>query len=247
MPLARQLFDAHGVSKHVAASTVDGLLDSAGLRTYSRGQFISRLGDAVSHLHVFLTGTVEVCVEGANGERAVSWYMGPGHWLGLISLLDGKPSPHHYIAHAATTALAIPGRAFHEAMAADPKLVTLCLRILCKRARGLFAHQTAEILLPLRGRIARMLLMMRAQWVEASPDGREIGLKISQDDFAAMLGVTRQSLNRELRSLEAEGKLALRYSRIQLLDVPALEGIVGDSFSLPVASDVPRSSMPLSL
>ena len=38
-----------------------------------------------------------------------------------------------------------------------------------------------------------------------------------------MLGVSRQSLNRELRALEAEGRISLAYARIRLLDIPALK------------------------
>lgn len=223
LPLARTLFEASGVSERVAASTVDRLLEVADLRTYARGQVICLLGEVVTHLHVFLEGTVEVSTEDADGDRAVCWYMGPGHWLGLISVLDGKPSPHNYLAHTDTSALLIPRPLFLDAMADDPKLARLCISILCKRARRLFGQQAADILLPLRARIARLLLMLHAQWGNAGPDDRDLGLKFSQDDFAAMLGVSRQSLNRELRALEAEGRISLAYARIRLLDIPALK------------------------
>ena len=58
--------------------------------------------------------------------------------------------------------------------------------------------------------------------------GLEIGLRFTEDDFAATIGVSRQSLNRELRGLEAEGIITLAYSRIGLRDVDSLRAAATD-------------------
>ena len=51
-------------------------------------------------------------------------------------------------------------------------------------------------------------------------------MKFTQEDFTAMLGISRQSLNRELRVMEAEGIIAVAYSRITLCDLAALRRAV---------------------
>lgn len=98
-----------------------------------------------------------------------------------------------------------------------------------KRSRTLYENQAADTLLTLRGRIVRLLLLLHQQHpLETSGHG-EMELQFFQDDFAAMLGTSRQTVNRELRALEADGMLSIGYSRIRLLDVPALKDLVSKS------------------
>lgn len=229
LELARRLLDTTGVSRHVAASTLDALLAGSTFRTYRKGQTIYRKGDAETQLLLLLTGTVEASTGNAEGRRTICWYLGAGHWLGLIAMLDEQGSVHDIRAHADTTALAIPRPLFLEALANDANLGIVCLRILSKRSRTLYENQAADALLTLRGRIVRLLLLLHQQPAADSTGRREQGLQFVQEDFAAMLGTSRQTLNRELRSLEAEGLLSIGYLRIQLLDIPALKAVASKS------------------
>lgn len=112
LELARQLLNTTGISRHVAAPTLDTLLNGSIFRTYPKGQLICRQGDAGSPLLFLLTGSLEASTGNAEGRRAVCWYLGPGHWLGLIAMLDDQGSVHDIRAHADITALEIPRRLF---------------------------------------------------------------------------------------------------------------------------------------
>lgn len=59
--------------------------------------------------------------------------------------------------------------------------------------------------------------------------GIELTLKLPQDEFSDMLGVTRQSLKSELKALEKSAILSLAYSRITRCDVSALQSLVPTS------------------
>ena len=89
-------------------------------------------------------------------------------------------------------------------------------------------------MLPLRARIARMLLMLLAQHGRDGHSGLEIDLKLSQDEFADMLGITRQSLNRELKALEKQGLIGIAYSRITLHEVALLRDMAAIGEAGPV-------------
>jgi len=47
-------------------------------------------------------------------------------------------------------------------------------------------------------------------------------LRISQSDLAAMLSVSRQTINKELRLLEQRGLLQAAYGRLTLVDLAGL-------------------------
>jgi CRP-like cAMP-binding protein len=226
--LARQLLETSGRDQ-VEPGTLDALRAVATTRTYSQGQVLHLRGDPMPELLVILSGSIEASIEDAEGRRSVMWYLGPGQWLGLIAIVDGYGSVHNLRAHVETTALGFPRQRFLDAVASDAGLALLCLNALCERSRTLYANLAAEGLLGLRARIARLLLMLFEQHGQAGPDGPEIGLKFTQDDFAAMLGISRQSLNRELRGMESAGIIALAYSRIGLRDVAALRAAATDA------------------
>ena len=65
------------------------------------------------------------------------------------------------------------------------------------------------------------------QYGRSVDGGVQLALKLSQDELAAMLGVSRQSLNRELMALHADGFVSSAYARITLHDVAALSALAG--------------------
>ena len=228
--LARQSREPNGFGQ-VSPSTLDALHSVATHRTYTRGQVLFLRGDPMPELLVILSGSIEASVEDAEGRRSVLWYLGPGQWLGLISIIDDQGSVHNLRAHTDVTALGFPRQRFLDALQRDPALAMLCLNALCARSRTLYANLAAEGLLDTRARIARLLLRLFEQHGQSGEHGLEIGLRFTQDDFAAMLGVSRQSLNRELRELESAGIITLAYSRIGLRDIDALRAAATDALA----------------
>ncbi|WP_172611779.1 helix-turn-helix domain-containing protein [Pseudomonas graminis] len=52
-------------------------------------------------------------------------------------------------------------------------------------------------------------------------------LKVSQEKIAQQLGVSRQSINRQLKIWETQGLLVVRYSAITILDLQKLKETAG--------------------
>ena len=48
-------------------------------------------------------------------------------------------------------------------------------------------------------------------------------MTVSQEALAMMLGITRQTLSKELKVLARDGVLSLGYGRIDILSVPELD------------------------
>ena len=48
------------------------------------------------------------------------------------------------------------------------------------------------------------------------------GIALRQEDIAAMIGVSRQTLNKALKAMEREGVIALEYARIRVVDAEGL-------------------------
>lgn len=223
--LAYSLLHAAAANHPLAAGTLDALLTTSEICRYTAERVICRRGDVVTDLIVVLEGCLEVSMESQDGRRSICWYLNRGQWMGLISVIDGRGAVHNLRAHGEAVLLHIPRPAFLQALQNDSGLAKLCLEVLCDRSRMLYDNLAAESLLPLRGRVAKRLLLLQERHGRAEGQNVAITLKLSQDQFADMLGITRQSLNRQLKALAALGMISVAYSQITVLDLQGLQAL----------------------
>lgn len=228
--LARKTLESHAVFRQAGAATCEALLAASTVQRFADGETIVTRGQAMASLILLLDGSIELGMLGPSGKRFVRWYLGPGQAQGFIPVLDGKGAIYDARSHGAAVALLIPRVPLRTAIAADPRLALAVLDGMCERSRAMHESAASDALLPLRGRVARMILQLAASWGLQRDDGVLVSLKLSQDEFAALLAVTRQALNRELKALEAEGAISIAYSKITVLD----QSILADAAETPV-------------
>lgn len=80
-------------------------------------------------------------------------------------------------------------------------------------------------LMPASARLAHRLLMIAEGYGEIEQARRV--LQLPQEDLAAMLGLSRQTINSLLKSLEQQGIIGLSYGAIEVLDLPGLRRAAG--------------------
>ncbi|RPH40593.1 MAG: Crp/Fnr family transcriptional regulator [Burkholderiales bacterium] len=215
--------------RELAPPVLSMLLAGARLRTVAAGTTVMRRGERVEWLYVVVTGSLELSTTTAGGRRHVSSYLEPGQLFGLIPLLDDRGAIHDAAAHETSRLLTVEAGAFRAALRADPALQARMLSLLAMRSRRLYASVTASSVQPLPMRLARLLLSLHAAYgTEPGAEGATIGLRLSQESLAEMLGVPRQRLNAALKAMERDGIVRMGYSRIVVLDEAALRAVTSD-------------------
>lgn len=223
--LARAALARAPTFSQCSESTLDRFVSEGVLRTFKRGETVSHRGGPVSNLCVLATGSVEVSATSATGKRHVLHYLESGQLFNVIGAFDGGPGIHDAIAHEETLALLIPRTTLLEAVEVEPHLAMAMIRFLCLRSRALYDYIAEHTLLPLRARCARLLLSLVELYGASRPHGYLITLKLSQEEFADMLGRSRQSVNKDLRMLETEGLIKTNYSQFIILNLPTLQAV----------------------
>jgi CRP/FNR family cyclic AMP-dependent transcriptional regulator len=223
--LLNLLADA-GVSARARAETLTTLLVAAHTLKLPAGRNICHRGEAVDAVVFVLEGKVEVSICTADGKRSILWFIGPGQAINLIPVIDGLPAIHDFRTHTPVVGASFPRTALLAAIDNDPGFGRALLGILCARSRTLYDHLAVEGLLSLQSRVARVLSLMIQSHGKQNAEGIVIELKLAQDELADMLGITRQSLNRELKLLEQLGAIALAYARIVVRDEAQLRQLM---------------------
>ena len=190
-------------------------------RRFRRGEVLFHEGDPGDALFIVASGAVKVVVPSEEGDEAILATLRRGDFLGELALLDGAPRSASAIALEATEALALPRDQFLSLVAREAGIRDALLASLAGELRRLTTHVAELHFLDLTGRLAARLARLAQEHGERQPDGSiRLDAPLTQSDLAAMIGSTRQSVNKLLGEFEDDGLLRLDHDSIF---VPNLE------------------------
>jgi CRP-like cAMP-binding protein len=198
-------------------------------RRFRRGEVIFHEGDPADALHVVASGSVKIVLSSDEGEEAIIATLHPGDFFGELSLLDGSPRSATAAAIEAAETLSLPRETFLEEISRNANLRDCLLRSLAGELRRLTGHVEELHFLDLSGRLASRLVHLAHDAVPAphrTEDGRiEATLEwpFTQSDLAAMIGATRQSVNRLLVDLVDRGLVRIERETLVIPDLERLE------------------------
>ena len=198
-------------------------------RRFRRGEVIFHEGDPADALHVVASGAVKIVLPSDEGDEAIIATLHPGDFFGELSLLDGSPRSATATAVEATETVSLPRETFLEEIGRSDRLRDCLLRSLAAELRRLTGHVEELHFLDLSGRLASRLVRL-AQEADPPPqrtdDGRleaRLEWPFTQSDLAAMIGATRQSVNRLLVDLVDRGLVRIERETLVIPDLDRLE------------------------
>ena len=215
--LARCPLFAHG-----SRSILGSLANQLRRRRFRRGEVIFHQGDPGDSLHIVAAGAVKIVLPSAEGEEAIIATLRPGDFFGELSLLDGAPRSATAAALEPSETLVLPRPVFAELLDDLPGLRDALLAGLAHELRRLTGHVEELHFLDLAGRLAMRLTRLAR---ETQPDAHgEILLAwpYTQSDLAAMIGGTRQSVNRLLSELVEDDLIRIEPEALVITDLDEL-------------------------
>jgi CRP-like cAMP-binding protein len=195
----------------LAPTRRQALLARARPSTAPVGARVYGVGDPPDGFWAVVEGEVRLVSYPAIGMESVSMIVGPGAWFGELSVLDGGPRPHDAVVAKAAKLLHVPLAAFDQLAAVHPIIFRDLGILVCSRQRSALSFMAHSIAQPIAVRLTRTLL-------GAARASGGADLQVRQEELAAMIGVSRQTVNKELKALERAGLVALSYGRIRICD-----------------------------
>jgi CRP/FNR family transcriptional regulator, cyclic AMP receptor protein len=200
------------------------LSQRARLRRCTPGQAIVQQDVPADAVYLIDRGRASVSVTGRDGRAMTLRELGPGEIIGEVSLLDGGPPSATVTALVKTELVAIDRASFTDLLAQRPQIAVALLPVLASRLRLLTTWVDDLAGLPLPARLAKCLLRIAADHGQnVGPARRRISQKISQEDLARRLGVTRESVNKHLRRLEKTNVIVKEAGYLVVTNLAALQ------------------------
>jgi CRP-like cAMP-binding protein len=150
--------------------------------------------------------------------------LGPGEIAAWVRMLPKWRSSLDHYAHRDTVLVHLPADALRAVADSEPILWRDIAELMLERFVDNVGALRDVALSPLGQRVAATLVDMGR--VNGVQEVSGLGLRLSQDELGALLGVSRQSINKELRGLEAAGVIGADYNRITIRDLRALTALI---------------------
>ncbi len=200
------------------------IVQSLRRRRYKRGEIIFHAGDPGDALFIVVRGSVKISVFGEDGsEPAILATIESGGFFGELALLDGAPRSATAAALGSIEALVLGRDTFDRLVDEQPTLRHALLVSLAREIRRLTGQVEDLHFLDLPGRLARHLLRLApGDAGSADPWGIESEIRrpwpYTQGELAGMIGGSRQSVNRLLADLVAQGLLRFEGDELVIPD-----------------------------
>jgi CRP/FNR family cyclic AMP-dependent transcriptional regulator len=212
----------HPIFCDLDAEALDQLCRYAKHTTLKRGAAIFSKGDAGNSLIAVISGTVKISVSSAGGRSAILNLIGPGETFGEIAVLDGQPRTADATANTNCEIFVIDRREFLPFVRSHPALAMKFIELLCTRIRWTSDQVEQVILQNLPGRLASALIRLTEKH-KLAPKGRTIA--ITQQEISEMVGMTRESINKQLRVWATRKWVRLEHGAIVVLQAGPLEAL----------------------
>jgi CRP/FNR family cyclic AMP-dependent transcriptional regulator len=201
---------------------LDGLRACLRRRRYGRGQVIFLQGDPGTSLYLIESGRVRIVLTSPEGKEVVLALLGPADFFGDLALLDGEPRSADAVAQAPSELVVLRRDNFLRFLDAHPRATVGLLTVLSRRLRHNAQLLQDAAFLNVPGRLARVILELAE--AEGQPNGTAVIIpsRLTQTELAGMVGATRESVNKWLRSYERRGLIRCQRGRITVLNPDAL-------------------------
>ena len=193
------------------------------IRRFRKGETIFHQGDPGDSLYIMELGAVKVVLPSPEGEEAaIIATLGPGDFFGELALLDGAPHSATVVAIEPTEVLVLRRDVFEGLIDTDRGLRIALLAGLAGELRRLTGHVEELHFLDLPGRLASRLVRLAREQEPDTVGEVALAWPYTQSDLAAMIGGTRQTVNRLLADFAEQGLIRQEKDTIVIPDLDRL-------------------------
>jgi CRP/FNR family transcriptional regulator, cyclic AMP receptor protein len=199
------------------------LLDAATVRRLAKDEWLFARGDLPSGLFAVVEGGVRIAATAANGKEVLLALVEPPMWFGEISVLDGRPRTHDAIGAEPSTLVGVSQAALDAILEREPRHWRALGTLAAGKLRLMFGVVEGNAVLTNAMRLASLLVLAAERYGEWQGRSSRV-VDLRQEQLAAMLATSRQTVNQVLKEFEAQGLIKLSYGQVEIVDLDGLRG-----------------------
>ena len=185
------------------------------------GDYVCRVGRPVTYWFGVVEGQLKMNSEDADGSTMTFAGLPPGGWFGEGTLIKREPYRYHVQALRKSVVAGLPIDTFDWLLDHSIGFNRFVMHQLNERLGQFIAARAIDRLSNPDVRVARSLAALFNPLL--CPGVGEV-LRITQQELAYLVGLSRQRVNEALAALHAQGVIRVEYGGLRVLDLQALRG-----------------------
>ncbi len=217
-PTARELADIpwlHLLEPGMRERAVAGVVVSQA----HAGDYVCRTGRPVTFWFGIVDGLLKMTVDNAQGDAVTITGLPPGGWFGEGTALKREPYRYNVQALRKSLVAGLPVDTFHWLLDHSIAFNRFVMNQLNERLGQFVAAREIDRLHDPDTRVALSLALLFNPVLY--PGVRQV-LRITQQELAYLVGLSRQRVNESLANLQAQGAIRVEYGGVRVLDLRAL-------------------------
>ena len=183
------------------------------------GDYVCRVGKPVTYWFGVVEGLLKMSSDNAQGLTMTFTGVPPGGWFGEGTALKREPYRYNIQALRKSVVAGLPIDSFHWLLDHSIGFNRFVMNQLNERLGQFIAAREIDRMNNPDVRVARSLAALFNPVLY--PGVGEI-LRITQQEMAYLVGLSRQRVNEALTALEAQGAIRVEYGGLRVLDLAAL-------------------------
>ncbi len=187
------------------------------------GDYVCRVGRPVTYWFGVVEGLLKMSTDSAQGVTMTYTGVPPGGWFGEGTALKREPYRYNIQALRKSVVAGLPVDTFHWLLDHSIGFNRFVMNQLNERLGQFIAAREIDRLHNPDVRVARSLAALFNPVLY--PGVGEV-LRITQQELAYLVGLSRQRVNEALNALESQGSIRVEYGGLRILDLGALRSSV---------------------
>jgi CRP-like cAMP-binding protein len=183
------------------------------------GDHVCRLGRPVTYWFGVVEGLLKMSSDNAQGQTITFSGLPPGGWFGEGTVLKRESYRYNVQALRRSVVAGLPADTFHWLLDHSIGFNRFVMNQLNERLGQFIAAREIDRMSNPDLRVARNLA---ALFNPALFPGVGQMLRITQQELAYLVGLSRQRVNEALSSLQEQGIIRVEYGGVRILDLPSL-------------------------
>jgi CRP-like cAMP-binding protein len=207
------------------ADALASLAATAQTQSYRARQVVYLPGDRASSVHFIGNGRVKVSKVTRDGKELTLAYRTSGDFFGETCLLDGGPREEMVEAMEATTSVELERSGLNAMLASSAPVSYPFARALISRWLGLQAKVEQLVFKDVGSKLAELLLRLGSEHGVEHRRGLVLGLKITHQEMANLIGSTRETVSLTLSQFKRKGYVSTEGRKVILADREGLRSL----------------------
>jgi CRP-like cAMP-binding protein len=213
------------VLSDISADALQALLPGITTGSYRPRQVIYLPGDRAQGVHFLAQGRIKISKVTRDGKELTLAYRTEGDFFGEPCLLEGGPREEMAEAMDASVTLEISRELLDGLLKIDGRASYKFARALILRRKDLETRVEQLIFKDVGSKLAELLLNLGLEHGVSHERGTVVGLKITHQEMANLIGSTRETVSLTLSQFKRKGLIQTEGRRVILSDMEGLRAL----------------------